>query len=189
MSQNKSEISNWVDLYSDELYSWASYKIGDSEMSKDLVQDTFIAATQAYAKFEGRSTPRTWLFSILNNKIKDYYRKNKGRVVYMADFAEDNGEDRFDSDGVWKPEYRPGPWEETEKPLLDDIDFRRTLDKCLNNLSDRFRTAVVWKFLEKKESADICQELNITPSNFWQILHRAKVQLRGCLDINWFKGN
>jgi len=36
------------------------------------------------------------------------------------------------------------------------------------------------------ESEEICQELEITPTNYWQIMHRAKLQLRECIENNWF---
>lgn len=188
MSEAKAQLAEWVDLYSDELYTWAAYKLNNDENAKDLVQDTFVAAAQAFARFEGRSTVRTWLFSILNNKIRDYFRKNKGRTVYLADLQyEDSGDERFDANGAWKPEHVPQAWQDADFHLLDDLDFRKVFDACLNRLSDRFRNAVVWKFLEKKESEAICQDLNISPSNFWQILHRSKLQLRACLESNWFK--
>lgn len=188
MSDANAQLSEWVDLYSDELYTWATYKLSHEENAKDLVQDTFIAAAQAFSRFEGRSSIRTWLFSILNNKIRDHFRKNKGRTVYMSDMQfDDSGDERFDEHGAWKPEHRPQAWQDADMHLLDDLDFRKVFDACLNRLSDRFKNAVVWKFLEKKESDVICQDLNITPSNFWQILHRAKLQLRSCLELNWFK--
>ncbi len=188
MSEGRALLAEWVDLYSDELYTWAAYKLNSDENAKDIVQDTFVAAAQAFERFEGRSSVRTWLFSILNNKIRDYFRKNKGRTVYLSDLQyEDGGDERFDESGAWKPEHRPHPWQEADMHLLDDLDFRKVFDACLNRLSERFKNAVVWKFLEKKESEAICQDLKISPSNFWQILHRAKLQLRACLETNWFK--
>jgi RNA polymerase sigma-70 factor (ECF subfamily) len=41
--------------------------------------------------------------------------------------------------------------------------------------------------MEEKKGELICQELGITDTNFWQILHRAKLQLRKCIELNWFK--
>ena len=42
------------------------------------------------------------------------------------------------------------------------------------------------KYIEGLESDDICKELNITASNYWVLIHRAKLQLRACLEKNWF---
>ena len=48
------------------------------------------------------------------------------------------------------------------------------------------KAAFVLKYLDNEESEMICKSLDISPSNFWVIIHRAKLQLRGCLDKNWF---
>ncbi|PIY34119.1 MAG: hypothetical protein COZ08_03655, partial [Bacteroidetes bacterium CG_4_10_14_3_um_filter_42_6] len=68
------DLSVLVEQYAGDLYKRAFYKVSDSEMAKDLVQDTFMAAAEKISTFKGESTPKTWLFSILNNKIIDYYR-------------------------------------------------------------------------------------------------------------------
>src|SRR5258708_34215440 len=75
-------FKSWVQLYSDNMYSWAFYKTRSKETAEDLVQDSFLAAFQSFAAFEGKSNPKTWLFAILNNKISDDYRKNfRNRTV------------------------------------------------------------------------------------------------------------
>ena len=71
---SKITIENWVNQYSDALFSWAYYKTSSKETAEDLVQDTFLAAYHKIDSFKGNSQPKTWLFSILNNKIIDYYR-------------------------------------------------------------------------------------------------------------------
>jgi RNA polymerase sigma-70 factor (ECF subfamily) len=69
---SKSVLEQWVNQFSDELYSWAFSS--SKEIAEDLVQDTFLAAFHKIDSFEGKSQPKTWLFSILNNKVIDYYR-------------------------------------------------------------------------------------------------------------------
>ncbi|MBI1221240.1 MAG: sigma-70 family RNA polymerase sigma factor [Bacteroidetes bacterium] len=181
------KLEDWIMQYSDHLYSWASYRLNDPELAKDLVQDTFIAAYQSFDRFEGRSSEKTWLTSILNNKIRDYFRKNKHQIFSLNEQSgERNLDEYFDSTGAWKPEYRPSLLDE-DQALLDVPEFRAILYGCLDALSDRFRKVMVGKFLDTKDSTELCQELGISASNFWQILHRAKLQLRNCLDTNWFK--
>lgn len=189
MNEEQAQIENWVTLYGDHLYSWATYRLQDDNLAKDMVQETFISAMQSWDRFEGRSSIKTWLTSILNNKIRDQFRKNKRRMFSLEDMAGERPvDDYFDSLGAWKPEFRPSLFEE-DTPLLDLPDFRNILYQCIDGLNDRFRKVIIGKFLDTKESEEICQELDITPSNFWQILHRARLQLRNCLDVNWFKPN
>jgi RNA polymerase sigma factor (sigma-70 family) len=77
-------IRNWVALYTDALYEWAFYKLSDDEGAKDIVQETFITAFEKIDGFEGKSNPKTWLFSILNHKIIDYYRKEFRNPINTA---------------------------------------------------------------------------------------------------------
>ncbi|PIY34118.1 MAG: RNA polymerase subunit sigma, partial [Bacteroidetes bacterium CG_4_10_14_3_um_filter_42_6] len=59
--------------------------------------------------------------------------------------------------------------------------------KCLDALPDRWSLSIKLKYLMEKESEEICQELGVSPTNFWQIMHRAKLQLRDCVENKWFK--
>jgi RNA polymerase sigma-70 factor (ECF subfamily) len=181
---NPKNLSEWVDKHTPELYSWALHKVSDSELAKDLVQDTFLAAAEKITAFQGDSSPKTWLFAILNHKIIDVYRKKVHKPVAVES---DSLFNFFDPDGAWKKEKHPDTWEEDETHLLDDADFQLILKKCLDALPEKWSTCVKLKYLTEKNAEDICQELEIAPTNYWQIIHRAKVQLRDCIDTNWFK--
>ena len=185
----KIEIKSWVEKYSDELYSWASYKTSSKEIAEDLVQDTFLAAIKSYDGFHHKSNPKTWLFAILNNKINDYYRSQiKNQGSYSIENLKDSDVSPFDESESWKRTKTPGNWEiENDTHLLDDEHFRKTLEDCLNELPRNWSLAVKMKYLSDKDAKIICQELNITTSNYWQIIHRAKLQLRECIEFNWFQ--
>lgn len=175
------EVGKWVDLYTHSLYTWAFYKTADKAVAEDLVQDTFIVAFQNFSRFEGKSQAKTWLFSILRNKIADYFRKSsKETPVSLSLF--------FNEKGDWKPEQKPQKWtEEEEVHLLDDHNFRNILYKCLERLPKQAYFCVYSKYLEEKDSTEICQELGIQSTNYWQIMHRAKLQLRKCIESNGIK--
>lgn len=177
-------IKCWVELYSDSMYSWAYHKTSNKETAEDLVQETFLAAVQSFTKFKGDSNPKTWLFAILNNKINDHYRSSfrKPTISDTTIF-----ETLFDSNDQWKPEQRPQQWADDTGHLLDNDEFQQTLQNCMKKLPENWFSAIQLKFMEEKNGETICQELGITPTNFWQILHRAKLQLRKCLELNWFK--
>jgi RNA polymerase sigma-70 factor (ECF subfamily) len=184
-------IEPWVEAYSDKMYSWALYKTSSKEIAEDLVQETFIVAFQSFDKFEEKSNPKTWLFGILNHKIADHFRKvYRQPVVNESDRNPEAGNDFldtfFDADGSWLKDQRPQPWSE-DVHLLDNTEFVKTLQACMNELPSSWFAAINLKYLEEKKGEQICQELQITPTNFWQILHRAKLQLRKCLEVHWFK--
>jgi RNA polymerase sigma-70 factor (ECF subfamily) len=183
-------VASWVHLHSDELYSWASHKINDEAVAQDLVQDTFLSAFLAYDSFQGKSNPKTWLFSILNNKITDYYRKSARSAVRLdvddEKRAAELSDSTFDDNGMWKDRNIHSIWD-AESNLLDDTDFQGVLTRCMDDLPSTWRLMMNAKYLLEKESTEICQELDITPSNYWQVLHRAKLMLKKCIELHWFK--
>src|SRR6056297_1041862 len=178
------DLSALVEKHTGELFARAYHKVSDAELAKDLVQETFLAAAQNVKTFKGKSSPKTWLFAILNNKITDYYRKKVNQTVSIDHQLFSN---LFDEEGSWKKEKRPQAWQEEEKNLLDDTEFQQILDKCLDQLPEHWNNAVKLKYLLSKKGDEICQELGISRSNYWQIIHRAKLQLRDCIENNWFK--
>jgi len=120
----------------------------------------------------------------MKNKIADHYRKSYKEGTNNSV----SNHQFFESDGNWLLNERPKEWNQTyEVQLLDDPNFSKTLQKCLSALPQQWNASIVLKYIDEKDSKIICQELGITTSNYWQILHRAKLQLRKCLEINWFK--
>jgi RNA polymerase sigma-70 factor (ECF subfamily) len=180
-------IAQWVREYSDALYSWTVYKISDDALAQDLIQETFISAFQNFDAFQKASSTKTWLFSILRNKIIDHYRQ-KARTVLVQNqtTGKDEPDQWFDTDSRWKEEFRPEPWD-TDENLLDNPEFEIALSGCIGKLPVSWSACVQLKYISEKDSNEICQELSITASNLWQILHRAKLHLRNCLERSWFK--
>lgn len=175
-------LQDWVSRFTSELLSWAFYKVSDSELAKDLVQDTFLAASEKFETFREESSPKTWLFSILNYKIIDHYRQ---KVRQPKNYDQQSLSEYFAEDGEWLSRKKPSGWDENELHLLDNEDFNLILKACIEELPEKWSLSIRLKYLMNKKGEDICQELNITPTNFWQIMHRAKLQLRECIETNW----
>jgi len=182
--KNANQLTQWVEEYSQEMFSWASHKVSDGDLAKDLVQDTFLAAFEKMDSFQGKSTAKTWLFSILNYKIIDHYRSKVKQPIRLENKTLSN---YFTGDGDWISDKKPSKWDEEESHLLDDADFNIILQKCIESLPDKWGAIVKLKYLMNKKGDAICQELNITPTNLWQIMHRSKLKLRDCIDSNWFQ--
>jgi len=182
----ESSLSNWVENYAKDMFSWAYHKVSEIELAKDLVQDTFLVAAEKIEKFKGESAPKTWLFAILNNKIIDHYRKKINQPINIENQSFSS---YFDENGSWANNKKPQEWQFEDSNLLDDVDFQQVLQQCLDALPDQWSASVKLKYLMNKKGKEICQELNISTSKYWQIVHRAKLQLRNCVENNWFKDN
>lgn len=187
-NKSKSIIENWVNDYSDALFSWAFYKTSSKETAEDLVQDTFLAAYNKLDSFKGNSQPKTWLFSILNNKVVDYYRLSSKTTKKTVSLTEDQGVELsngfFNDSENWKDTAINPIWTQDQE-LLDNPEFNKVMQHCMDDLPIHWKQAITSKYLTDKKADEICQDLNITVSNYWQIIHRAKLVLKKCLETKW----
>lgn len=178
----------WVKNYADYLYNYAITRLNDEYMARDLVQETFLAALEKIEKFEGRSSERTWLTSILKNKVIDVYRKKSSGWGNISDKAETDLSqiEFFDSqDGHWKAEYQPKAFGMEEYDPLVKKELNHILQKCLKKLPGLWLAVFTMKHMDDLATETICSQLKVSDSNFWVIMHRTKVNLRACLQKNW----
>jgi RNA polymerase sigma-70 factor (TIGR02943 family) len=183
---DKTSPSTWVESYADSLFNFAIVRTSDRELAKDLVQETFISALENIRSFRGDSSEKTWLTSILKNKIIDYYRRKCGdKTVPLSFVAALSDDDQFfDGNGHWRSELSPREWGEAPAEARAE-EFRETLQRCLARLTAQCRGVFTLKYIDELESDEVCKELGISSSNYWVIIYRAKLQLRQCLEKNW----
>lgn len=178
--------NQWVDQYADLLYRFALIRVSDGELARDLVQETFISAWKALAEFKGQASEKTWLYSILRNKIVDHYRGEARSVVGRLEERREDERAFFDEGEHWTVEAAPREWGISYGHAVEKKEFYGVLERCKDKLA-RIQAAVfTMKYMDDLDSEDICKELNITSSNYWVLLHRAKLHLRQCLEKNWF---
>jgi len=182
-SNTKLNPEKWVDNYADAMYSYSFSRVSKSDVAEDLVQETFFSALKSLKNFKGEASEKTWLYSILKRKIIDYYRKASSK--YEKNFTQMSPfEDSGDWLGHWKDERVPNEWDDKEE--FNSEEFMKILKFCMEFLPEKYSYAFKMKSLNGFESKEICNELDITTSNLWVILHRSRVQLRECLEKNWF---
>ncbi|MBE7175825.1 MAG: sigma-70 family RNA polymerase sigma factor [Mucilaginibacter polytrichastri] len=173
---------NWAAEHAVYLYAFARKRVDEDDVIFDLVQDTFLAALEGITAFKGQSSERTWLTGILKNKVMDYYRRKAS--IHFQSAAGDAQADFFEEDGHWKKEYVPKRFKLDEQDPLERKEFNNILKACMTKLPGLWHAVFTMKFLDDEQSAIICRELRITPANYWVILHRAKLNLRNCLQLN-----
>ncbi len=177
----------WVDLHGDVLYRFALLRVKDPHVAEDLVQETFISALRGIDRFEGGSAVRTWLVGILKHKIIDYFRRS-AREVTSSDLtllSEESDEDAMSRRA--KPATPPGEWKGTPDNLLENKEFWRAFAGCLDGLTPVLRRAFSLREMDGLETGEICKILDVTATNLWVILHRARAKLRVCLETTWFE--
>lgn len=175
----------WVDLYGDYLYRYALYRVYETTVAEDLVQETFLAALGSIKNFQYRSSIKTWLTGILKHKIIDHFRK-KTKEQPMDDVKPhiDKLNDLFTKNGQWK--IKPANWNADPQKLYGHKEFMKVLHKCLAELPSRQASAFTLREIVGENTKEICKILDVSATNIWVLLHRARMFLRRCLEINWF---
>lgn len=185
--------SEWIRKHGDYLFSLAVLRVGNKQTAEDLLQETFLAAIRAINDFRGDSSERTWLVSILKNKIIDHYRKRdvlRETASYLDESDQSFHQGFFEDDpmryGHWRRERAPREWAISVEPDAMNGELGAVLQQCMQSLPEKLRSVFTAKYIEEEKSENICKELGITSSNYWVLIHRAKIIVRECLGRNWF---
>ncbi|MGA0025175.1 MAG: sigma-70 family RNA polymerase sigma factor [Burkholderiales bacterium] len=169
------------------LLRYALMNLRNPAQAEDAVQETLLAAMEGAARFSGKSAVRTWLTGILKHKIIDHLRRS-GREQPLTG----SGDERSEADAVDALFAEDGHWREfpadwgNPAAALENSRFRAAFEMCLQRLPAR--TAQVFAMREVMElpTEEICKALQITSTNCWVMLHRARLTLRECLELQWF---
>ncbi|HKJ42382.1 MAG TPA: sigma-70 family RNA polymerase sigma factor [Sunxiuqinia sp.] len=193
-TQYRCDPDGWVKAYADELFRFAYFRVNNHEQAEDLVQETFLSALNSLGKFRNDCTEKTWLYNILKNKIIDFYRKNGSSPIQKTKVRNtETDEDFFNhffnydapNQAHWNPSAAPNEWAVPADDLLVKAEFMLILQTCLSYLPETQADVFRLKNIDDLKTDEICKELNISSSNLWVLIHRAKLQLRECLEKNW----
>jgi len=182
--ESKSALgSDWVDAHADYLFNFAIGQVRDANTAEDLVQDTFLAAVKAQNSFGGKSSARTWLVGILRHKIYDHLRKTCRERAVRHDPTPLNDGESWEEAAVWLHDVAAETQLPSRRMELDE--FRAHLEQALGKLPPRIAQVFQLYQIEDRPNREVCEQLNISESNLWVMLHRARKQLREHLAGWW----
>ena len=171
----------------DYLLKFARLQLRNEAWAEDAVSETVLAAIAKPQAFDSRSQLRTWLVGILKHKIIDALRHHS-REATTLDASPDNHVDpldlmAFQPDGHFS--QTPSEWGNPEQDA-SRRQFFDILEACTNKLpAVQGRLFLMREWLELS-SEEICKELQLTPTNLYVQLPRARLRLRECLEMHWF---
>ena len=172
--------------YGDYLFRYAMLRLRDRSAAEDLVQETFLAALTVRGSFSGNSSESTWLVGILKHKISDHFRRQAREAPLVDnDLREHPDPSSFDGSGHWTS--GPTDWGGNPADLYREKKFLDQFAECLSGLSPNLANAFTLREIEGADTGEICKVLNVTETNLWVILHRARMLLRRCLETRWFE--
>jgi RNA polymerase sigma-70 factor (ECF subfamily) len=155
--------------------------------AEDAVQDTWAAALQGLARFEGRSSPRTWLFRILANRARTRRARERRSVPFSA-LEREEGAGALAAEplrlaaGGWTDP--PGPEDASPEALLLGAETRAALESALARLPPRQRAVITLRDVEGLGAEEAREVLQLSESNQRVLLHRARARVRAALQAH-----
>jgi RNA polymerase sigma-70 factor (ECF subfamily) len=158
-----------VERYNGSMLRLALSFVPSRAVAEEVVQDTWLGVLRGLAAFEGRSSLRTWMFSILVNRARTTGAREQ-RSIPVADAGPVVDASRFGPDGRWSAP--PEHWTEEAEDRIEAA-----------KLADLLRTGIAGlRDVEGMSSAEVCQVLAITEANQRVLLHRGRGKLRQLLE-------
>ncbi len=179
--------TRWLDEYGDFLFNYAMSRLRDREAAEEAVQETFVAGIKSLDQYSGKGVEAAWLIGILKRKVVDVIRarmrhKSGQEMEDQADLTES----LFDENGKWRADPKLLGAQPDEN--LSKEDFWRELNDCIGGLPQKQADVFTLRELEEHSSDQICKDLELSSSNLWVLLHRARLRLAQCLKNKWALG-
>jgi len=171
-----------------DMLRFAMSQLRNADEAEDAVQEALAAAFANVGSFKKESKLKTWVFSILSNKIKDIIKKrSRLKHAQIDEVVDELQDDLFEDSGDWCEASSASHWDTPERSFSNQ-QFWTIFEACLNRLPENTSRVFMMREILGLEKDEICDELGISGNNCSQILFRARLGLSVCLDEKWFKG-
>ena len=180
-----------VQQYHNSLVRLAINYVGDYAIAEDVAQETWIAVLKGLDRFEGRSSVKTWIFTILTNRAKTRGQREKRSLPFSElDTALENqptvDPQRFKPlnsqafPGHWA--LKPASWENIPEQTMLSQELLNVVRKAVSELPPGQQAVIELSDIEGFSSNDVCNILGISETNQRVLLHRARAKVREALE-------
>ncbi len=181
-SEKALDPETWVERHGDYLFRYALSRLRDVDSAEEVVQETFVAGLRSLDQYARKGAEVAWLLGILKRKIVDHVRR-RIRTGDDLDPADDLTEALFDSKGNWRAD--PRIFGARPEAALEREEFWKVFRNCLATLPERQADVFTLREMEGLNSENICKELELSASNLWVLLYRARMRLSHCIKAHW----
>jgi RNA polymerase sigma-70 factor (ECF subfamily) len=181
-----------IDRYHPSLIRIATLFVRDYGVAEEVAQETWIGVLRGLDRFEGRSSFRTWVFSILANQARRRGERER-RVVPFSALSQPSDQDaepavepeRFlppgnEWAGHWASE--PSPWPVNPEAALLATEARHEIERAIAALPANQRAVITLRDVEGWDASEVCNVLELTATNQRVLLHRARSRVRRALE-------
>jgi RNA polymerase sigma-70 factor, ECF subfamily len=176
-----------VKSYNAGMLNLARTFVRNQATAEEVVQETWVAVLQGLDRFEGRSSLKSWIFSILVNRARTRAVRD-GRMVLFSEMETDTDSSgaavdpsRFKASGFW--DQPPRPWDDlTPERLLNSSEMADHVRRALDQLPEAQRAVVIMRDVVGHSSEETCDILGISETNQRVLLHRGRSRIRSRLE-------
>ena len=159
LSRDRKALAEFYHTYQHRLLVHIQQKISNTHDAEEILQDTLFAFLEAIRDFHGKAQLQTFLFSICNHKIIDYYRRKKLKQVVFSQMP------RLEQ--LISPLLGP-------EEAFDAAVFKEKIHHVLNRLLPHYRQTLLLKYLDNLSVVDIAKKLSVSIKSAESILFRAR---------------
>jgi RNA polymerase sigma-70 factor (ECF subfamily) len=189
---NQAAFTQLVEHYHTSLVRLASLYIHDESVAEEVAQETWLAVLKGLKRFEGRSSLKTWIFTILTNRAKTYSLREP-RALVFSELEEESFEnqptvdpERFsppgtqDSPGHWVGV--PKLWTNIPEEAFLSAEMLGIIEAAIVFLPENQQAVITLRDLDGFSSEEVCNVLGISETNQRVLLHRARAKVRKALE-------
>jgi RNA polymerase sigma-70 factor (ECF subfamily) len=179
-----------IDRYHTPLLRLAMLYVPSRAVAEEVVQETWLGVLQGLARFEGRSSLKTWMFRILTNRARTRGQREGRSIPFSAVWPPDAAEPSVEMDRFFPPEHasaghwmsRPQNWEALPEERLISEETSAQIQQAIDALPSNQREVITLRDVEGWSSEEVCNVLEISETNQRVLLHRARSKVRRALE-------
>jgi RNA polymerase sigma-70 factor (ECF subfamily) len=188
---DESAFREVVTSYHPAMMRLASFYVSTGAVAEDVVQETWLAVVKGLDSFEGRSSFKTWVFTILANRARTRGVREHRSVPFSSLEADEHtlgvpGERFRPASDHWPGHWSepPTPWSDVPAARLESKETRSLSCDAIRSLPQQQRDVIALRDVEGWSAEEVCAALALSDSNQRVLLHRARGKLRAVLEEN-----
>jgi RNA polymerase sigma-70 factor (ECF subfamily) len=191
--RNEMAFAQLIEQYHPSLVRLASIYVQDTTTAEEVAQETWLAVLQGLDRFEGRSSLKTWIFTILTNKAKTRGQRDN-RTVSYTDLEEllqseptvDPKRFKDPSAEKWPNHWafgaEPVSWAGIPEDVLLSQEIMDLIRKTVDALPEKQRLMIALHDQDELSTQEIRNILGVSETNQRVLLHRARAKVRQALE-------
>lgn len=187
---DEAAFASVVETYHSKMLRLARTMVGDAIVAEEVTQEAWLGVLRGLARFEGRSSLQTWIFTILGNCARTRAQRERRTIPFSEFFADEQEEgatvdaDRFHAQGPSQGHWRrfPNDWRELPEQQFLAHETLDVAQMAINALPANQRAVIQLRDIEGLAASEVSNILNVSESNQRVLLHRARAKVQKALD-------